>query len=193
MPQTLHFGKNIGEQWYLGDTYHMGIGQGYLLSTPLLVNSWAQTIAANGTLYKPHILKDLGLEKLNSNFLSEKTLKPIRQGMIEACAPTGVAYPLYNFKVKNKNLKIDGLNYLEVKQSSVSGNFKDYREIPVACKTGTAQHGGEKTLPHAWITLFAPAYDPEIVVTVLAEESGEGSNIAAPIAKEILTQWFSEK
>jgi len=185
--------KNIGEQWYLGDTYHMGIGQGYLLSTPLLVNSWAQTIAANGTLYKPHILKDLGPEKLNSNFLSEQTLKPIRQGMIEACMPSGVAYPLYNLKVKNKNLKVDGLNYLEVKQSSVSGNFKDYREVVVACKTGTAQHGGEKTLPHAWITLFAPAYDPQIVLTVLAEESGEGSNIAAPIAKEILNEWFSQK
>jgi penicillin-binding protein 2 len=185
--------KNIGEQWYLGDTYHMGIGQGYLLSTPLLVNSWAQTIAANGTLYKPHILKDLGPEIINKNILSESTVKPIRQGMIEACAPKGVAYPLFNFKVKNKNLKIDGLNYLEVKQGSVSGNFKEYREIPVACKTGTAQHGGEKTLPHAWITLFAPAYDPQIVLTVLAEESGEGSQVAAPIAKEILTEWFSEK
>ena len=66
------------------------------------------------------------------------------------------------------------------------------RQIVVACKTGTAQHGGEQTLPHAWITLFAPAYDPQIVLTVLAEESGEGSNVAAPIAKEILTEWFSK-
>lgn len=185
--------KNIGEQWYLGDTFHIGIGQGYLLATPLAVNSWAQTIAANGTLYRPHLLKNLGAESINKNFLSEKTLKPIRQGMIESCAPTGVAWPLFNFKVKNKNLKIDGQNILEVKQSSVSGNFKDFREIVVACKTGTAQHGGEKTLPHSWITLFAPAYDPQIVLTVLAEESGEGSNIAGPIAKEILTEWFREK
>lgn len=184
--------KNIGEKWYLGDTYHMGIGQGYLLATPLEVNSWAQTIAAGGILFRPHILKDLGPERIREDFLSDSTIKPIREGMIEACAPTGVAYPLYNFKVKNKNLKIDGLNYLEVKQSSVSGDFRDYREIPIACKTGTAQHGGEEALPHAWITIFAPAYDPEIVLTVLAEESGEGSKIAAPIAKEILTEWFSE-
>ncbi len=183
--------KNIGEQWYLGDTYHLGIGQGYLLATPLEVNSWAQTIAADGTLYRPHILKDLGHEEINKKFLSEKTVKPIREGMIEACAPTGVAYPLFNFKVKNKNLEIDGKNFLEVPQSSVSGNFKEYRQVTVACKTGTAQHGGEKTLPHAWITLFAPAYNPQIVITVLAEESGEGSSVAAPIAKEILTEWFS--
>jgi cell division protein FtsI/penicillin-binding protein 2 len=68
----------------------------------------------------------------------------------------------------------------------------DMRQVTVACKTGTAQHGGEQTLPHAWITLFAPAYDPQIVVTVLNEESGEGSNEAAPIAKEVLEEWFSK-
>ncbi len=187
MPNDAWKRKNIGEQWYLGDTYHLGIGQGYLLATPLEVNSWAQVIASDGTLYRPHILKDLGTEILNKKFLSQETIVPIRQGMIESCAKGGVAYPLYDFKVKNKNLKIDGRNILKVATGSA-----DLRQIVVACKTGTAQHGGEKTLPHSWITLFAPAYDPQIVLTVLAEESGEGSQIAAPIAKEILTQWFSK-
>lgn len=184
--------KVIGEQWYLGDTYHLGIGQGYLLATPLEVNSWAQTIASGGTLYRPHILKDLGVKEIKKNLLSERSINPIRQGMIESCAPTGVAYPLFDFKVKNPKLKIDGKNILEVPQATTSAGFKDYRKIVVACKTGTAQHGGDKTLPHAWITLFAPAYDPEIVVTVLVEESGEGSQVAAPIAKEVLTAWFSK-
>ena len=178
--------KNIGEPWFLGDTYHYGIGQGYLLSTPLEVNSWAQVIANGGTLYSPHVLKDLGVEVLNKNFLSSKTVNPIRQGMIESCASGGVAWPLFDFKVKNEKLKIDGKNILKVATGSA-----DLRQIVVACKTGTAQHGGEQTKPHAWITLFAPAYDPEIVLTILAEESGEGSNVAAPIAKEILTEWFS--
>lgn len=80
---------------------------------------------------------------------------------------------------------------MEIAQSTTSANFKDYRQVSVACKTGTAQHGGEETLPHSWITLWAPAYDPQIIVTVLAESSGEGSNIAAPIAKKILEEWFS--
>lgn len=182
--------KNIGEPWFLGDTYHYGIGQGYLLTTPLDVNAWAEVIANGGTLYRPYLLKDLGDQAINKNFLSKKTIEPIRQGMIEACAPTGVAWPLFDFKVKNKNLKIDGKNFTEAAAATTSAGFKDYRHVVVACKTGTAQHGGEKTLPHSWITLFAPAYDPQIVVTVLAEESGEGSNIAAPIAKEILTEWF---
>ena len=185
--------KNIGEPWFLGDTYHIGIGQGYLLSTPLEVNSWAQTIAAGGALYRPYILKDLGEKILNKNLLSQKTVNPIKQGMIESCSPGGVAYPLFEFKVRNENLKIDGENFLEAPESTASAKKSDIRIVTVACKTGTAQHGGEKTLPHSWITLFAPAYDPEIVITVLAEESGEGSQIAAPIAKEILEEWFSRE
>ncbi|MBI2621834.1 MAG: hypothetical protein HYW63_04310 [Candidatus Levybacteria bacterium] len=183
--------KVIGERWFLGDTYHFGIGQGYILATPIAVNSWAQTIASGGTLYRPFILKDLGHKKLNDKFLDSATINPIRQGMIESCAPGGVAWPLFEFRVKNEKLKIDGKNFLEAPLATTSSSFKDYRKVSIACKTGTAQHGGENTMPHAWITLFAPAYDPQIVITVLAEESGEGSNVAAPIAKEILTEWFS--
>ncbi len=47
----------IKEQWYLGDTYHYGIGQGYLLTTPLQVNAWTQIIANGGLLYVPHLLQ----------------------------------------------------------------------------------------------------------------------------------------
>jgi penicillin-binding protein 2 len=180
--------ENIGEPWYLGDTFHFGIGQGYLLSTPLEVHSWGQIIAADGIPYKPHILKDLGETKLSEDFLSSRTIEPIRQGMIESCAPTGVAYPFFDYKVKNPNLKIDNKNILKVASGSA-----DMRQVVIACKTGTAQQGGEKDLPHSWITVFAPAFNPEIVVTVLAEASGEGSQVAAPIAKEIIDEYFINK
>lgn len=158
----------IGENWYLGDTYHYGIGQGYLLVTPLQMNYWTQIIASGGIGYKPHFLKALSSARNligKQKFLSQNTVDLIKQGMIEACSTGGVAWPLFEFKVKGK-------------------------EIKIACKTGTAQHGGETTMPHAWITLFAPAEKPEIIVTVLSESSGEGSNIAAPIAKKILEEWF---
>ena len=184
--------KEIGEPWYLGDTYHYSIGQGYLLTTPLQVNTWTQIIANGGSLYRPHILKNKKLdEPLKTNLINSKTNSLIRQGMIASCSPGGVAWPFFDFKVKNPRLRIDGKNILEAPQATTSADFKDFRKIIVACKTGTAEHGGEKTLPHAWITLFAPAYNPEIVVTVLSEESGEGSNIAAPIAKKILEDYFS--
>ena len=113
--------------------------------------------------------------------------------MVESCSPGGVAWPLFKLKIKNEKLKIDGKNFKQPEEATLSADFRDYREVSIACKTGTAEHGGEKTLPHAWITLFAPAYDPEIVVTVLSEESGEGSNVAAPIAKKILTDYFKKK
>ena len=198
---TKQWKKNvIGESWYLGDTYHYGIGQGFVLTTPLQVNSWTEVIANGGSLYEPHLFKnqsfgsaqDAKSKIKNQKLLNEKTISLIRQGMVESCSPGGVAWPLFNFRVKNSELRIDGKNILEVKQASGSASAKDLREVKVACKTGTAQHGGEKTLPHAWITLFAPAYNPEIVITVLNEESGEGSNEAAPIAKKILEAYFTK-
>lgn len=182
--------ENIGEGWYLGDTYHYGIGQGFLLTTPLQVNGWTQAIANAGVLKRPHLLKEKAEEIVAKDLLDKKSYELIREGMIESCAQGGVAWPLFDFKVKNSKLRIDGKNILEVPISSGSA---DMRQIVIACKTGTAQHGDSKTLPHAWITLFAPAYNPQIVVTVLAEESGEGSNVAAPIAKQILNSYFSNQ
>jgi len=185
--------ENIGEGWYLGDTYHYGIGQGFVLTTPLQVNAWTQVISNKGTLYQPRLLLNSKLKIQNSKFLSDKTISLIRQGMIESCSTGGVAWPLFEFKVKNEKLKVDGKNFLEAPQSTQSANFKDYRKISIACKTGTAEQGGPTSEPHAWITLFAPAYNPEIVVTVLVEEGGEGSNVAAPIAKKILEFYFEKK
>jgi penicillin-binding protein 2 len=63
----------------------------------------------------------------------------------------------------------------------------------VGCKTGTAEVGGEDTKPHAWITVFAPYEKPEIVVTVLVENGGEGSSVAGPIAKKILQDYFEKR
>ncbi|QQG40797.1 MAG: penicillin-binding protein 2 [Candidatus Levyibacteriota bacterium] len=153
--------KALGEQWYLGDTYHYGIGQGYLLATPLQINTFTQAIVNEGKIYKPHLFKNNESRIINNANLSKKNVDLIREGMIQSCSPGGVAWPLFEFK------------------------------ISVACKTGTAQHGTEKDLPHAWITLWAPANEPQVIITVLAESSGEGSNIAAPIAKKILDEWFS--
>ncbi len=186
--------KAIGDPWFLGDTYHFGIGQGYALETPLEVNSFTQLLANGGSIYKPRLIKNPANSKdkspIKKNLLDERTIGIIREGMKQSCSPGGVAWPFFEFRVHNSKLKIDGRNFLEVKGASGSA---DMRQVIVACKTGTAQHGGENTLPHAWITLFAPVYDPEIVVTVLVEESGEGSNIAAPIAKKILEEYFKNK
>jgi peptidoglycan glycosyltransferase len=56
----------------------------------------------------------------------------------------------------------------------------------VAGKTGTAQVGGTGALPHSWFMAFAPADHPRLAVVVLKEHGGEGSAVAAPIARQIL-------
>lgn len=187
--------KTLHEPWYLGDTYHYGIGQGYLLTTPLQVNIWTQALANGGKVYRPRLIEKNSDPLIATVSISSDALSLIHQGMKESCSPGGVAWPLFNLRVKNKELrsKIDNKNYFIPTAATNSASLSDSVEVSVACKTGTAQHGDEHTLPHAWITLFAPAQNPEIVVTVLNESSGEGSNEAAPIAKKILQAWFSKK
>ena len=187
VPTTQWKQKTLGQEWYLGDTYHYGIGQGFLLATPLQVNAWTQLIANGGSLDVPHFLMTSQPVVKAKDVLDSKNVDIIRQGMIESCSPGGVAYPLFNYAVKNPKLAIDNKNITSVASASA-----DMRHVVVACKTGTAQEGGETALPHAWITLFAPAYDPQIVVTVLDEAAGEGSDKSAPVAKEILDAYFGK-
>jgi penicillin-binding protein 2 len=182
--------KTFNEDWYTGDDYHYAIGQGYLLTTPLQVNYWTQVIANGGIGYQPHLLKNEEIKVKSKGLLTNKSFDLIRQGMIEACNTGGVAWPLFNFSVKNQpQFTINGQDFFSVPEATGSA---DRIGVSIACKTGTAQHGTEETLPHAWITLFAPAYHPQVVVTVLAESSGEGSTIAGPVAKKILEAYFNE-
>jgi penicillin-binding protein 2 len=181
--------ENLGEGWYLGDNYNMGIGQGYLLATPLQVNTFTVPFANNGTLYKPHLLRN-NTQVLEKDFVDTQNLQAIREGMRQSCdSDGGVAFPFFNFRVKNEKLQIDGQDFKEINATG-SGMMT---QITVGCKTGTSQVGGEDTLPHAWITVIAPFYNPEIVVTVLVETAGEGSAVAGPVAKEILEDYFENK
>lgn len=184
--------KNIGEQWYLGDTYNLGIGQGFLLTTPLEVNTWTSVFANGGTLFKPHLVE--GKSKiLRQDFVKRENIELIRQGMAASCDTGGVAWPLFNFKIPEKNLsdkfKIDGHDFTE---EVASGGAK-FVKIKIGCKTGTAETGGKDTRPHAWITVFAPFYKPQLVITILSENSGEGSSVAGPIARDILKKYFENK
>src|SRR3989344_3202163 len=77
VPTPLWKEKEIGDKWYLGDTYHYGIGQGFLLTTPLQVNVFTQVIATGGDLYTPHLLKSSTFAKATvdrQKFLSDKTI-----------------------------------------------------------------------------------------------------------------------
>jgi penicillin-binding protein 2 len=79
-----------------------------------------------------------------------------------------------------------------MREAVVSGSSRALADLPVqaAAKTGTAQVS--KTLaPHSWFTVFAPYENPEIVLTILVENGGEGSSTALPVAKQILAWYFN--
>lgn len=164
--------KTKGELWYIGDTYHVAIGQGDILVTPLQVAAWTEVFASGGILYKPHLVKEIldsqnqvtrevKPEIINKDFISAKNIQIIKQGLRQAVI-SGSAKGLYNLP------------------------------ITVAAKTGTAQWSTTKQ-PHAWLTAFAPYEKPEIVVTVLVEEAGEGSTVALPVARDIINWWAANR
>ncbi len=154
------------EPWFLGNTYHLAIGQGKLGVTPLQVNLMTNVIANGGKLCQPKFLT--GENTCQEIGLSEKTIEVIQEGMKEAC-----------------------------REGGTSLRFLDF-DFEVACKTGTAEFGSPTDETHAWFTMFvlpdealAKSGADSISITVLVEAGGEGSQVAAPIAKEILSAYLT--
>jgi len=174
----------LHEQWYLGDTYNYSIGQGYALVTPLQMAMAAAVFGNGGYLCQPKLLKNEqpSCKKLP---ISEKTMNLIREGMREACEPGGTGWPLFNFSIGGPSTPSAGLAKKPTPKPA-----RPLTKIPLACKTGTAESHAKSGMPHAWFTAFAPFENPEIAITVLIEEGGQGSDVGAPIAKEILTAYF---
>lgn len=163
--------KPTSPRWYLGDTYHLAIGQGYIDVTPLQVASFTATIANGGTLYRPHVLSKI----LNPDGSTLSTIAP------DALRST----------VSSNVLAIIRSG---MRQAVTSGSARALADLPVpaAAKTGTAQFGeGDRT--HAWLTSFAPFDRPEIVIAVVIEQGGEGHAEALPVAKDGLRWYFSHQ
>ncbi len=163
------------EIWVLGDTYHMAIGQGDVLATPLQMLNATAAVANGGTLYRPqlarmvtdaegHIIRTFEPQVLQHVPVSDENLAIVREGM-RAAVTWGTSWAT--------NLP----------------------QVAVAGKTGTAEYPGPRDrrgrLPtHAWFTAFAPYENPEIAVVVFVDNGGEGSETAVPVAAEILNYYF---
>lgn len=161
----------FGESWYIGDTYHLSIGQGFLSATPIQVANYTASLANGGTLYRPFLLKKV----IGSEGETEERSRP---------------------EVIREDLVADG--HIEtvrqgMRMAVVEGSCRRLYDLPVkaAGKTGTAQWSNEKE-PHAWFTGFAPYRDPEIVLTVLIVEGGESEKTAVPAARDIM-QWYFDR
>ncbi len=160
------------ESWYIGDTYHLSIGQGDLLVTPLQLAVATAAIANGGRVLVPfivdkiidsdkNVIKTTETKILRENFISQENLSFVREGMRQAV-------------------------------TSGSARLLNNLPFPVGAKTGTAQVAGQAN-PNAWATAFAPFNDPEIVIVVLVENAGEGSQVAVPIVFNALSEYFKNK
>lgn len=158
------------EQWYVGDTYHLAIGQGDFLTTPLQMAVATSVIANNGILIEPHVVEKIG--KPESSNISSINKKEIQ------------------------NLDSYSLNVVReaMRQTITTGSGRSLASLPkaVAGKTGTAQTPGNKPY-HSWFTGFGPYKDPTITLVVLIEEGGESNATAVPLAREILYWWFTQR
>ncbi|MDD4785110.1 MAG: penicillin-binding transpeptidase domain-containing protein [Candidatus Shapirobacteria bacterium] len=88
-----------GEGWFLGNTYHLSIGQGDLSVTPLQVNQMTNIVANKGIKCKMSILKDSKVECSDLG-IKKDNWKIVVEGMKEACKTGGTAWPLFNFKTE---------------------------------------------------------------------------------------------
>ncbi|MDG1990797.1 MAG: penicillin-binding transpeptidase domain-containing protein [Dehalococcoidia bacterium] len=166
--------KTIKEPWVIGDTYQFGIGQSYLRVSPMQMAVVAATIANNGYLVTPKIVNNIGnvpnisenIMKKNKIDISKKSLTVMQESMKLAADPYGTA-----FTGEPEGIEIGG-------------------------KTGTAEYGysNEKKeyKTHAWYMGYAPYENPEIAIITFLK-NGVGSTHAAPIAKEVLEYYFSNK
>src|SRR6056297_1436507 len=164
--------ENKNEDWYIGDTYHMSIGQGDVAVTPLQVAEYTAFFANNGKLFVPHLVKERHNDFLNIHKRFDPIL--IRDNIISQ---------------ENINIIQKGLRQTV---SSGSGQALNYLDVEIAGKTGTAQWRLDEE-PHAWWTCYAPYENPEIVLTVFVEEGGEGTDSAVPIANDFLYWWENNR
>ena len=179
---------NIGETWFVGDTVNMGIGQGYIVVTPIQLASSVSAIATKGKIFKPKLVERLGDQDIEPELLfsielnKEENWETIEKSMIAVINSwNGTAHNLY----KEGGLKIAGktgtaqIKSLVDQELTVQEEYEGIREI-------------EKNRDHALFVSYGPLPNPNLTVVVIVENGESGSAIAAPIAMKLMEQYQKE-
>ena len=162
----------IGEFWFKGDSINLGIGQGYMLSTPIQISQAIAVIANRGDIIKPRLVEEIDespteLESLGKiNLKDETNWEKIEKSMIEVInSPNGTAN-----NIKDSRYVIAGKTGTAQIKSYEDQEYEDIRENPFF-------------RDHALFVGYAPIPDPELLILVIIENGESGSRVAAPIAK----------
>jgi penicillin-binding protein 2 len=180
--------KRFKQPWWPGETVVAGIGQGYVLATPMQLAVATMAIANDGVLFRPQLIRawqDPATGKVSHAApqvvgrigLDSEHLRLVKEAMVDVTRPGGTA--------------------------SIAGANTPYL---FAGKTGTAQVVGIKQgaryvesqvharhRDHALFIAFAPADNPKIVVAVMVENGGHGGSTAAPVARKVVDYWLLGK
>ena len=168
------------KKWYAGETISLGIGQGYNSFTPLQMAHAVATLANNGIVMKPHLVKI------------------IENGVTRVRTPT-VAKESYRIPLKQDNVDVIKRAMVGVAHEGTGARAFAKAEYVSAGKTGTAQvvalkknekYDSKKVIErqrdHSLYTAFAPADNPRIAIAVIVENGGFGAEAAAPIVRKAL-------
>lgn len=177
--------KRHGQRWLAGETLPVSIGQGYLLTTPIQLASMIATVANNGTIYRPHLVKkivdpdgqtvrEFGPEVLKQIGVPQDHLRMVKQGLFAVVndgGGTGASARLGDVKVAGKTGTSQVVRLGKDRRNAVLYKHRD----------------------HGLFVAFAPYDRPEVAVAVVVEHGGGGGAVAAPIASRILRQYFDLK
>jgi len=203
VPNTKWKLNQIGKNWYLGETLHAGIGQGYFLSTPLQLCLMTAQLANGGFEIKPRIIID---EKTQPNNLQEY-LDFRKKNPNDLLS---IDQQVWNFNLKPLFRNQENINFVkdamfaasnEPGGTSYASRHRD-KKFMFAGKTGSSQIKRfteeqrrtevkqtdilYKERDHAWFVAYAPVQDPKYAISVLVEHGGSGSSAAAPVAKKVI-------
>lgn len=174
------------QKWYAGETISIGIGQGYNAYTPIQLAQAIATVANDGVMFRPHLVRHITDSKTG-----EKTyIEP---------------QPLRTLPWKAQNVEIIKRAMVGVNKEGTGARAFAGAEYESGGKTGTAQvfslKGSDykagklkqELRDHALFVAFAPVDKPKIALAVLVENGGFGAQTAAPIARMVLDYYLLGK
>jgi len=215
-----HFKKTEQQRWFAGETISIGIGQGYNSYTPIQLAQAMATLANDGVMFRPHIVKFITNTRTGTSVpietvpaktipLKPQNIQTVKQAMVgvnhEGTGARAFAVPAKTIPLKPQNIQTVKQAMVGVNHEGTGARAFAGAEYASGGKTGTAQvyslkgekyvegHVNERLRDHALFIAFAPAEQPKIALAVLVENGGFGAQSAAPIARQVLDYYLLGK
>ena len=175
MPSEQWVERVFHRKWYAGETISVSTGQGAVTTTPLQLARLIGGIASGGVFKQPHLMKDaqnVGDERVA---ISESTVEKVTDamyGVVNESGGTGTQLKLAGVELSGKSGTAQVIGYNTRNRLGKQKKFED----------------------NAWFVGYAPKRNPEIVVAVLVQESGQhGGEAAGPVARDIVKAYYDKK